>query len=540
MSDIGLVKHDALLKENNNTSPFQLLFNHCSTGRLLYGSAEELEAFEKIQQGFTNQFELFFPDNLACKTIVVIPSLSLDQEVLAKVTGALHYEERLLCLLMLLRMPRAHVIYISSTTIDPIIIDYYLHLLPGITGYHARERLTLLSCYDTSAIPLTEKILQRPRLIERIKNAIPPGSVAHIACFNTTGLERSLAVQLDIPIYGCDPSLIYLGTKSGSRRIFMQAGVDTPPGAENLGTYDDMVHALAGLKEMYPRLKKAVVKLNDGFSGDGNAIFMYPENLHGKELHNWIDTNLCETLKPVANDLDTDLFMEKFVLMEGIAEAFVEGDIKASPSVQCRINPKGEIDIISTHDQVLTGDTGQIFVGAYFPADAAYRGPIAAKARAIAEVLKKEGVLGRFSIDFISVKEQDTWKHYAIEINLRKGGTTHPFLMLQFLSDGSYNENTGIFETSSGQQLYYYASDNVQHDQYKGLTPRDLIDIAMFHGLHYDGAIRKGVMFHMIGALSQFGKMGMVCIGSSREEAYSYYAKTIAVLDAETGTGRKQ
>jgi hypothetical protein len=106
--------------------------------------------------------------------------------------------------------------------------------------------------------------------------------------------------------------------------------------------------------------------------------------------------------------------------------------------------------------------------------------------------------------------------------------------MLQFLTNGHYDEATGIFETPNRQQLYYYASDNVQSNAYKGLTPQDLIDIAMFHGLHFDGATQKGVMFHMIGALSQFGKMGMVCIGTSREEAYSLYIKTIAVLDAET------
>jgi hypothetical protein len=82
--------------------------------------------------------------------------------------------------------------------------------------------------------------------------------------------------------------------------------------------------------------------------------------------------------------------------------------------------------------------------------------------------------------------------------------------------------------------LYYFASDNVQSNAYKGLTPQDLIDIAMFHGLHFDGATQKGVMFHMISALSQYGKMGIVCIGSSRAEAYAYYLKTIAVLDAET------
>ena len=41
-------------------------------------------------------------------------------------------------------------------------------------------------------------------------------------------------------------------------------------------------------------------------------------------------------------------------------------------------------------------------------------------------------------------------------------------------------------------------------------------------------------MFHMIGALSQYGKMGMVCIGESPEEAFLLYSKTIELLDAET------
>lgn len=514
--------------------PDQMLFTYCADCKPAPGSADELLAFEKIQEGFGKQFELFFPDNLAPKTIVVIPSLSLDQEVLAKVQGALHYEERLLCLLMLLRMPRSNVVYVSSSPIDPVIIDYYLHLLPGITGYHARERLTLISCYDTSAIPLTRKILDRPRLVERIKRAIPTGNVAHIACFNTTALERTLSVHLGIPIYGCDPSLVYLGTKSGSRRVFMKAGVLLPPGAENLRNYEEIVHAVAALKDMHPNIKKAVIKLNDGFSGDGNAILKYPENLSGLEMYNWVHKNLYKAIVPVAKDLSIDLFLEKFELMEGIVEAFMEGEDKVSPSVQCRINPLGEVDIISTHDQVLGGESQQIFVGAHFPAEATYRAEIAVLSKKIAEILKKEGVLGRFSIDFISVKENNKWNHYALEINLRKGGTTHPFLMLQFLTNGNYDAVTGIFETPNKQQLYYYASDNVQSDAYKGLTPQDLIDIAMFHGLHYDGAEQKGVMFHMIGALSQYGKMGIVCIDASPEKAYSLYTKTIQVLDAET------
>jgi hypothetical protein len=52
----------------------------------------------------------------------------------------------------------------------------------------------------------------------------------------------------------------------------------------------------------------------------------------------------------------------------------------------------------------------------------------------VAEALRDKGVLGRFAVDFISVKNKNGWTHYPIEINLRKGGTTHPYIMLQFLT----------------------------------------------------------------------------------------------------------
>ncbi len=522
------------MASNQHQNTGQLLFNYCNSCQHLPGSAEEVQQFKKLQQDFSKQFALFFPDNLAQKTIVVIPSLTLDQQVLTKISGSLHYEERLLCLLMLLRMPRAHVVYVTSMPVDPVIIDYYLHLLPGITGYHARERLTLLSCYDASKKSLTEKILQRPRLMERIKESIPRGHAAHIACFNTTCYEQTLSVRLGLPVYGCDPSLLHWGSKSGSRRIFLKAGVKMPPGAEELNSYDDIVHAVAALKDMHPHIKKAVIKLNDGFSGEGNAILQYPGDMPKKELFNWIHHNLYKKIIPVASDVSVEAFLKKFYAMGGIVEAFIEGEIKSSPSVQCRITPLGDVDIISTHEQIMSGENEQVFAGAHFPAEECYRTDVVATARIIANELKKVGTIGRFSIDFISVKETDGWKHYAIEINLRKGGTTHPFLMLKFLTNGEYDQESGLFKTPGNQFRYYFASDNMQSDAYKGLTPKDLIDIAMFHGLHFDGAAQTGVMFHMIGALSQYGKMGIVCIGSSPEEAVEFYKKTIAVLDAET------
>jgi len=52
--------------------------------------------------------------------------------------------------------------------------------------------------------------------------------------------------------------------------------------------------------------------------------------------------------------------------------------------------------------------------------------------------------------------------------------------------------------------------------------------------LHYSHGTETGALFHMIGALSQFGKVGLTAIGGSAEEAESIYAGAIAVLDRET------
>jgi hypothetical protein len=86
-----------------------------------------------------------------------------------------------------------------------------------------------------------------------------------MTCFTVTELERKLALFLSLPIYGCDPSLLHLGSKSGSRKIFREAQIESPLGYEDLADADDLTRGLAELKTRKPTLSKAVVKLNEGF-----------------------------------------------------------------------------------------------------------------------------------------------------------------------------------------------------------------------------------------------------------------------------------
>ena len=498
------------------------------------GSWQEHEAFQQLQAQLPRMFRDVFSDRRAPRTVVVLPSLSLDQEVMAQIPGVHHYEERMLCMLLLLRLPRTRLIYVTSQPIAEPIIDYYLHLLPGIPYQHARRRLSLFSCYDSAPQPLSAKILARPRLLARIREAIQEPHAASMACFTVSALERSLAVALGVPIFGCDPALLHLGSKSGGRTLFREAGVPIPAGFENLAGEEDVAEALIELKVRNPSLRRAVVKLNEGFSGEGNAVFRFDGAPEGGALGPWVRSMLPH-LAFEARGMTWDAYRAKLRSMGGVVEAFIEGAEKRSPSAQYRVDPLGCLEVISTHDQVLGGRTGQVFLGCRFPADEAYRLEIQAAGLRAAELLRDKGVLGRFAVDFLAVREETGWAHYAIEVNLRKGGTTHPFLMLQFLTDGKYETETGTYHTRIGRPCYYYATDNLQSERYQGLVADDLIDIAVLEGLHFDGATQEGVAFHLIGALSEFGKLGLVSVGATPERASRLYEETVAVLDRESG-----
>lgn len=500
--------------------------------------AEERRRFEELKPRLHAVWDVLLRTENEPGASVVVPSLTLDQDELRKLEGAAFYEERLLFLLIRLRNPRAHVVYVTSQPVHPLILDYYLHLLAGVPASHARARLTMLCTYDSSPRPLTQKVLERPRLVERIRSAIHDPARAYLTVFNSTPLERRLSVLLGIPLNGLDPDLNYLGTKSGSRKVFREAGVELPQGFEDLTGEADVENALIELRRERPGLRKAVIKLNDSFSGEGNAIFRYPDTTD--------DTPL---LRKAMRDLEFSVpwethrnYFQKFTRMGGIVEEFIDAPYKTSPSAQLRTSPRGEVLPISTHDQILGGPSGQVYQGCSFPAIDDYRMAIQERSMRIGAVLARYGVVSRFGVDFLAFRDSrdEPWRISALEINLRVVGTTHPFLALQFLTGGTLDPGTGMFMSLSGRAKYYMATDNLRASTYRGVLPEDLIDIVTDNGLHYSHRTESGVLFHLIGALSEFGKLGLTVIANSPEEVQELYARTLEVLARETSVGHDQ
>lgn len=509
----------------------------------LNSSSAYAEQFRHLQSQLRDRWhsvDLFDQDD---HDILVVPSVSMDQRELKKIEGVLHYEERLLFTLIRLRNPRTRLIYITSVPLSPIIIDYYLQLLPGIPFSHARDRLLLFSTYDASAKPLSQKILERPRLIERIRQALRPQK-SYMVCYNSSELERELSVKVGIPLLAPDPDLLYWGTKSGSREIFAESGIPYPDGSKRVKTAEDLVEAAAQLWERQPPLKRMVVKLNEGFSGEGNAILdlrSIPQVAPGKASHAERVGAIHERMKHLsfqASNETWENFSSRIPELGAIVEAFIEGEEKRSPSFQGYVSPSGEVHVLSTHDQILGGPDGQIYLGCNFPADAAYRLRLQELGLRVGRILAKKGAIERYGVDFIAVHQPDSpgakWDLQAIEINLRKGGTTHPFMSLKFLTNGRYDQSTGLFYSHEGREKYYIATDNLQKERYRGLMPQDLMDIIAHHRLHFDSSTKTGNVFHLMGALSEFGKLGLTSIGDSPQQAEDVYNQVVNVLDEET------
>ena len=210
--------------------------------------------------------------------------------------------------------------------------------------------------------------------------------------------------------------------------------------------------------------------------------------------------------------IEVPAYLAKLDERGGIVEERIVGDELRSPSVQMRVTPLGEVEVLSTHDQVLGGPSGQSYLGCRFPAEAAYAPVITEHAERIGRLLADEGVLGRFAVDFVTVRRGEEWEAYAIEINLRKGGTTHPFLTLQFLTDGRYDPATAAFVTPAGETRHLVATDHLQDPSLRGLQVEDLFDLIVRCGLHFDQARQTGIVFHMIGGLTALGRVGMTAI----------------------------
>jgi hypothetical protein len=251
-----------------------------------------------------------------------------------------------------------------------------------------------------------------------------------------------------------------------------------------------------------------VLKLDAGVSGEGNALIDV-RGATDDELGERFDAMALEANVPLA------IYLER-LSHGGIVEERIVGDELGSPSVQLELG--AEARIVSTHDQILSG---QRYLGCRFPAEPAYARAITESARKIGTALVEAGARGRAGIDYVVARDAGgDWQAYAIEVNLRSGGTTHPLAALELLSGGAYDADTATFTAPCGSPRHYVATDHLESPRLRALGHNGLLRLAALPRLAADGC---GVVFHMLSALDELGRVGLTAIGSTAADAQSRF-----------------
>ena len=258
-----------------------------------------------------------------------------------------------------------------------------------------------------------------------------------------------------------------------------------------------------------PGLRRAVVKLNESFSGEGNAIFRFPRDgdAASRCARRWAAWS-----SPCASE-SHETYFRKFARMGGIVEEFIDAPIKLSPSAQLRTTPRGEVggDLDARPDsrRAVRADLSGLHVSRRTRTIGA---AIQDAGIAVGHVLASHGVVSRFGVDFLVSRQRSRpsrgQMHGARDQPARaRARRTRSSRCSSSPAAGSI-PTPGCSCRSAAAPSTTWRPTTCARRRYRGVLPEDLIDIVTNNGLHYSYRTESGVLFHLIGALSEWGKLG--------------------------------
>jgi hypothetical protein len=474
-----------------------------------------VRTFEDLQAGLGAALALNRPGSTTGHVMVVLPSFSIGESLLA------HYADRipalehryLVVLSVLARVESCEMVFVGSQDPGDEVLDYYLSLVPGAHRDSVRRRFRVVTVPDSSHRSVAEKLLDHADQVAEVRRVIG-NRPAYIEPWNVTDHEVAVAVALQVPVNGAHPDLLPTAHKSAGRRLFRDAGVPLPYGHEDVRTVDDVVRSADDIHRHRPTCTAVVVKHDDSGAGDGNVVI---------DLRGHVRSDVESLPEWYLRDLRAG----------GVVEERVDGAAFTSPSAQVDVLPDGRVIVLATHEQELGGAEGQVYMGCRFPADGAYAGELGHHARAVGEQLARLGAVGRLGVDF-AVARDATGGHavHALEINLRKGGTTHPYAVLRNHVPGRYDAEAGRWVAAlDGSSRAYRATDNLVNPAWQGVPAATVLKAVGERGLHLDHERGTGVVLHMLSCLGVDGRFGLTAIGHDADHAAELFEHTRTAVE---------
>lgn len=406
-----------------------------------------------------------------------------------------HYGERAL----LLASP-GDVVCVASA-----VDERYLSFLDSLEIGPRREDIVVIEGVEPGA-GISTRLTRDPDSMDlvarRLGGSGPLVVYPFFATADAFAVGRALRTRLSrsVRVAGGPPELVRrLHDKVVARALAESLGISVAPGevVRIVPSEDGTRRDLSGLRRAIERWSSA----------SGHVIVRGSSSSSGSSTFTSRSGDFDAMIGAVGERTDNSVY-----LVEPLFEA------SSSPNVEVVVEPGVSVaGRVGVTDQVL--DTDLVYKGSIHPSQARRAPQMIEDSLEIVAWMRQRGFTGRVGFDFVEhAGKGGRAEHFLAEINPRINGASYPLALAGRLA--------GFAGRLAATGPAAFLTGNVR------VRTRDFGELELLsRSLLYDPARVEGIVPYSVGALS-FGKVGIACLGSSREAVEGLLEKFVQLTGA--------
>uniref|UniRef100_A0A3B4A4K5 IQCH-like ATP-grasp domain-containing protein n=1 Tax=Periophthalmus magnuspinnatus TaxID=409849 RepID=A0A3B4A4K5_9GOBI len=394
----------------------------------------------------------------------------------------------------------------------------FIMLTPEAVDYFPNHSMCL-----SSLLKYSPHTLQRiRRLVQGKHSYIVPG-VAHVD-------DLAVADELGVPLMGPEPAVSQLyGTKSGARKIFRAAGVEMPPGAEDLYSLEQLHERLAELMVQHLDVTLWLFKMDSELGGSALCdvshmkSYAWALNLYQrygpdtwrmvaqflKEIPEWLSSHA----HPANTSEHWAGFLQTFLRQGGVVEARPPSHSPSCVTVDLLLEPGGHISMLSCGD-LLQSPCGLKVLGSSVPQTSLCSDTLQWIYTLVGQACLEKGIVGHVSVDMVSFIHHTSKQHkvWALDLHLSYSDHLAMTQMLLYSTQG----------TLSCQNSFEVPMSNTEQETEESAEKK-----------------KQGTLFALYDS-SERRQIGMIVVSDSPQRALLTFAHNLSVIHQEISSSRTQ
>ncbi|HYO45749.1 MAG TPA: peptide ligase PGM1-related protein [Gemmatimonadota bacterium] len=367
--------------------------------------------------------------------------------------------------------------------------ERYLSFLRTLEIGPRDEDVLVISSVEPGA-GLSARLIDDPQSLDWIARRLSGSTRSFVCPFFATpdafAVGRALHKRLSRPVrvLGGPAGLVRkLHEKVAARALAESLGIPVAPG--------EVVQVVPadGSPPDLSVLRRAIERWSDA---TGHVIVRGSSGASGSSTFTSRSGDIDAMIDGVGERRDNAVY-----LVEPLFEA------SSSPNVEIVVEPGVSLpDQVGVTDQVLDPDL--VYKGSTHPSRALRVPQMIEDSRAIVAWMRRRGFTGRVGFDYVEHEGKGgRAEHFLAEINPRINGASYPLALTRHLA--------ALASRFAAPAPRAFLTANVR------VRARDFGELErLSRSLLYDPARGEGIVPHTVGALS-FGKVGITCLGGSRE-----------------------